>query len=762
MGQKILLTIFGLVLLALGLWGQYEISPSRLQDNFTTSLYEILMLFLLAGEWTLELEKIPVQIEITRFVAPLATLTSLILAFASATRISISNYRVRLFSNHIVVVGLGDKSWQFLQTCRASDDIVLVERNPENLLIGQARARGINTIVGDIFDESMFKRLNLRLASELIAFTGNDGANVELAIKARTYIRKNNQGGRHLKIHIHLKEIGLAHHLEGYPKFFADYSTTEMSFFSVYDLSARLLLRDYPPEIFADVAGQERVHLALYGYNRLTEKLIIEAALTCQYSNNSRLRVTVFDDDAENRSFRLKAELPHLSKICDVEFIQQTIIGPHIFIGHLSDILPSITLHVICMEPDEGSLGAALMLRSALLEKRSSNAPIMVRMQQSSGLAQLLESNVGGAEIPDGLYPFGMLDQVLHVDNVLSMHLDKLARSFHEMYLASQSKGDTQGHTALQVWGELPEWERKQNLLQADHWPIKLRAIQCRQSDDPCPVPDLSFEEAQSQAAMEHNRYVNTKYFDGWEFGEQRIEEAKVNPFLMSWQGLSDAQREQEIDEVLKQPAHLAEEARIFLQRTVTIGVTGHRLHRMDINDKEIHKRVVSALERLAEQYPHHHFIILSPLAEGADRLVAKLAMQTLNASLRVPLPLPYDLYVTDFGGKASVEEFKTMVGKAELYYEMPMKFGNMRELAMTDKNGQNSSRNKQYALVGAYIAQRSDELIALWDGKPDEGIGGPAQVIRWFDSGEIEETFDYSASYFKLPSRSKSIIIDV
>ncbi|MFT7546739.1 MAG: hypothetical protein ACI9VI_000568, partial [Candidatus Azotimanducaceae bacterium] len=42
--------------------------------------------------------------------------------------------------------------------------------------------------------------------------------------------------------------------------------------------------------------------------------------------------------------------------------------------------------------------------------KRSSNAPIMVRMQQSSGLAQLLESNTGDAEIPDGLYPFGMLN----------------------------------------------------------------------------------------------------------------------------------------------------------------------------------------------------------------------------------------------------------------------------------------------------------------------------------------------------------------
>ncbi|MFT5210674.1 MAG: hypothetical protein ACI9CE_002401 [Flavobacterium sp.] len=410
MGQKIILVIFGLILLMLGLWGQYEISPARINDNLTTSVYQVLMLFIFAGEWTLELDKIPLQIEITRFVAPLATLTSLIFGFASATRISLSNYRVRLFSDHIVVVGLGEKSWQFLQTCGLKDDIVLVERNPENLLINRVRERGVKIIVGDVFDESMFKRLNLRLASELIAFTGNDGANVELAIKARNYVRDSAHAEKHLKIHIHLDEIGLAHHLEGYPKFFADYSTTEMSFFSVYDLSARLLLRDYPPEIFADVAGHERVHIAIYEYNRLAEKLVIEAALTCQYANNTRLRITIFDNDAETKAFRLKAELPHLEKICDVEFIQQTVIGPHIFAGELSAILPSITQHVICKETDEGSLSAGLMLRSALLQKRSSNAPIMVRMQQSSGLAQLLESNTGDAEIPDGLYPFGMLN----------------------------------------------------------------------------------------------------------------------------------------------------------------------------------------------------------------------------------------------------------------------------------------------------------------------------------------------------------------
>ncbi|MBL4681595.1 MAG: hypothetical protein JKY88_12840 [Pseudomonadales bacterium] len=139
------------------------------------------------------------------------------------------------------------------------------------------------------------------------------------------------------------------------------------------------------------------------------------------------------------------------------------------------------------------------------------------------------------------------------------------------------------------------------------------------------------------------------------------------------------------------------------------------------------HARLIKPRVRELKIHIHHHqFVILSPLAEGSDRLVAKLVMRVLNAPLQVPLPLPYDLYVADFRDNESIEEFKTLVGKAEYYYEMPMKFGNIRELAHIDYSEGNQARNHQYALVGAYVAQRSDELIALWD-----GLGGTAQIVR-------------------------------
>jgi hypothetical protein len=45
-------------------------------------------------------------------------------------------------------------------------------------------------------------------------------------------------------------------------------------------------------------------------------------------------------------------------------------------------------------------------------------------------------------------------------------------------------------------------------------------------------------------------------------------------------------------------------------------------------------------------------------------------------------------------------------------------------------------AREKQYAWVGAYVAEHADILFAIWDGKPARGLGGTAQVVNWFLAG--------------------------
>jgi hypothetical protein len=279
--------------------------------------------------------------------------------------------------------------------------------------------------------------------------------------------------------------------------------------------------------------------------------------------------------------------------------------------------------------------------------------------------------------------------------------------------------------------------------------------------DTPTEVPSLTGAETELQAEMEHNRYVSQKLFNGWRYGEERLEDAKINPYLVAWSELPLVQRENEVREALAQPAHLAGTSSKFMQRNFIIGVTGHRPNRMKASSGALRANVIKALEGLGAENPNHHFIVLSPLAEGADRMVAKLAMEVLNASLQVPLPLPFDLYVSDFSSAESVEEFKHLVGKAEFYYEMPMRFGNIRELASQLNN---EARNQQYALAGAYIAQRCDRLLAIYDGQLENGTGGTGgtgQIVRWYAEGCKDSNFLFPHHYFMPPRREPAIILD-
>lgn len=128
---------------------------------------------------------------------------------------------------------------------------------------------------------------------------------------------------------------------------------------------------------------------------------------------------------------------------------------------------------------------------------------------------------------------------------------------------------------------------------------------------------------------------------------------------------------------------------------------------------------------------------------------------------LVVPLPLPYELYQSDFETWESMAEFRELVGKADYYFELPMRFGTLEELARKNSGDTNPLRDQQYALVGAYVVERCDELIAVYDGAPAAGEGGTGQVVEWRRQGFVPEAYHIKGSFFSLPEITQPIAID-
>lgn len=150
----------------------------------------------------------------------------------------------------------------------------------------------------------------------------------------------------------------------------------------------------------------------------------------------------------------------------------------------------------------------------------------------------------------------------------------------------------------------------------------------------------------------------------------------------------------------------------------LVVGVTGHRA--FDGADA-CAALLRDELRWLLDKYGNTPICALSSLAEGADRVFAQAAVDA-GIDLYVPLPVAPEAYEAGFPG--SVGEFRTLCAKAKAVYVVPGDPADGTDAA--------------YARAGLYIAERSHVLFAIWDGQPEHGLGGTAQVVRFRQTGKL------------------------
>ena len=188
------------------------------------------------------------------------------------------------------------------------------------------------------------------------------------------------------------------------------------------------------------------------------------------------------------------------------------------------------------------------------------------------------------------------------------------------------------------------------------------------------------------------------------------------------------------------------------LKIPLVIGVTGHR----DIAEKHIEdlkKKIRMIFDSLIEKYEDTPLILLSPLADGADRIVADVAFEDkFQDKITVSVPLPFgedvNIYKDTFGTSYSKENPAEVKHQLRLTKKESIKEFN---ILMTKVNNQKKSfvpktipmpydGKKNYSLVGEYIAIHSQILIALQNPCSEEGSGGTAEIV----SKKLSGNYDY------------------
>jgi len=186
-------------------------------------------------------------------------------------------------------------------------------------------------------------------------------------------------------------------------------------------------------------------------------------------------------------------------------------------------------------------------------------------------------------------------------------------------------------------------------------------------------------------------------------------------------------------------PALKQLEERLLGRIPLVIGVTGHRDLRAQ--DKiALEAAVRDIFRRLRKEYLADDdatpVIVLSALAEGADRLVADIALDE-GAILVAPLPMEEAEYREDFRGARAItpdteKNFERLLARAFASYALPYHKGSSRAAVQTNED----KRADQYQDVGLHIVSRCDIMIALWNGderrKDDIKKGGTAAVVEF------------------------------
>jgi hypothetical protein len=180
------------------------------------------------------------------------------------------------------------------------------------------------------------------------------------------------------------------------------------------------------------------------------------------------------------------------------------------------------------------------------------------------------------------------------------------------------------------------------------------------------------------------------------------------------------------------------------MPNTCVVGITGHRPNRLHMGEAHLARQLYPVLYALRRGKYGPRLVALSALAEGADRIFAEVALG-LGYRLEVALPFARANYERTFTDKDTTPIFRTILARA---------------VGITELDGALSDTKAAYEAAGRHIVDKSNILIAVWDGKPSAGRGGTSDIIEyavrthkpivWIDAGK-----DDPPKLFPLPSTS-------
>lgn len=563
------LLVLAVLFVATMLFGTVGFMQHDASQGVSTALYKAIQLFSLeSGVVDTEIAPMPVSLELGRWLGLLTTLTGFVGAAAAAFHGFRAALGIRLSGEHDIVCGAGEKGCAVAESILASGGkVVVVEKDESAPSITQLQRKGALVLFGDARELPILKKAGLAKASHLVCATGDDNANLAIAMMAAG----SPLAAPGLKVHVHIADVAHSDILVR-NGILGGTSTqgTYLCSFNFFRNRARCILRDFPLECDNDGRISNEVFLILPALDRLGTALVLQAALVGHYRDCGKVRIHLVGKNAERDLQQLLSHVPNFRECAEIT--AHTIAEENEFSTCAARIVAEgsgkasvfSTVFLGSLE-ENAALAEALVLKER--SQGSDRFRVLISARDDSALRQIVGGQNGqdGAPLSRWISFLPPAHSACGRESVYAESLDEVARSVHEKWYngnreaiaKAEQSGDAtkaaqlRGKAAYKPWSELTEEQKSDNRSAADHLAVKIRAAGLDPGDPALERKwaDLDASTLDMLTRVEHQRWSAVRWLGGWQHGA-RCDERKTHDNLVPFDDLDEATRNYDLEQV--------------------------------------------------------------------------------------------------------------------------------------------------------------------------------------------------------------------